>query len=136
MSENRIQFIHLNNTAFSRDTADRRSRKRFQSRTVAVLAVSPTRIRKIAQNFMESVGPMTVSMMVGITLVSYDDNYIRAKGREESVKKMKEVDLEIYSVQITADRIQIFFKDHENVRIDMRMMKGRGGVAITGFIIN
>lgn len=134
--ENALKFLHFNVGTEGQDqkTFGKRMFRIWQNRTIAVLALSPNAIKKIAADYLANPEPMTVAMAVGVAYVSKDDNYNKAIGRDQSVRNIKELDLEIKNVEINENHIFIALVPHEGVQLRLRLNRKTGFSTVTGHI--
>lgn len=133
--ENPLKFIHINNDETNRGNTRLSSREKRQnrSRTVAVLALSPTAIRKLAMDYTKLTdGQLFQQMAVGVQVVSLEDNYNKKIGRDLSVGQMKEVDLEVIEVVDKNGFIKIRFATHEQISLTVILNKKTGFSTVYG----
>lgn len=140
MSDNNaLKFLHFNNTEIiaSRRPRSKISKQKEQSRTVAALAVSPHGIRKAMADFMlaEAGQEVTMPMAVGVTVVSFDDMYNRAKGRDEAVKQMTELDMKIESINANETHLYINLAPIKGVALTLRLNRKTGFSSVLGQIV-
>lgn len=135
MNDNKaLKFLHFN--IDRQDSMSKRMFQIWQSRTVAALAVSPHAIRKFSVEYLaqEADQKMTIPMAVGIAFVSKDDNYNRSVGRDEAVKQMTEIDLEIVGININQTHIYLNLAPYKGVALTLRLNKKTGFSTVTGTI--
>lgn len=140
MSDNNaLKFLHFNNTDLikSRRPRSKHTKQKEQSRTVAALAVSPHAIRKAMADFLlaEADQEVTMPMAVGVTLVSFDDMYNRAKGRDEAVKQMAELDVKIESINANETHLYINLAPVKGVALTLRLNRKTGFSSVLGQIV-
>jgi prophage maintenance system killer protein len=110
---------------------------RFQSKTVAVLAISGHQIMQIARTMLEDKTDTAyhVNLMVGITRVNPKDSYSKSIGRDESTKKMAEVSAEIDTIEISKTHIFIRLVPIQGIRMNLRVNKRTGFSTVTGYMM-
>lgn len=132
--DNPLKFIHINNDETNRrknyplSLKDKRANR---SRTVAVLSLSPTAVKKLVAAFLAG-EELYLDMTVGVQTVSLSDNYNKATGRDLSVKKMKKVALKVESVKIDDNFINVRLETHESVNLSIRLNKKTGFSTVFG----
>ncbi len=133
--ENPLKFIHINNDKTNQNNPNLsiKEKRENRSRTVAVLSLSPNSIRKIATEYVNSTDKdVFVQMYVGVQVVSLEDNYNKKKGRDLSVSKMKEVELQVMELIMKGDFIKIRLETHENITLVLRLNKKTGFSTVYG----
>lgn len=133
-----LKFLHFNTSSQGLDQK-RFSKRMFhvwQNRTVAALALSPHGIRGVVKDFLalEPDTQLFIQMAVGVAFVSRDDNYSRKIGRDESVRQITEIDLEVVSININKTHIYVNLAPHQGVALTLRLNKKTGFSTITGQI--
>lgn len=129
---NALKFLHFNNG--NQKNLAKKQLKGAQSRTVAVLALSPHRIRKIVEQSITSSEEITIPMVIGVTKVSQADNYSKAIGRVQSVKNMKEIDVAVKSIQVNNTHITIYLASVQGVSLNLRLTKKTGFSGVFGYL--
>lgn len=131
-----LKFLHFN---IARQGADQKtfSKRQFhvwQSRTAAVLALSQSGIVNIAKSFFNLVpdSKLMIKMIVGVTFLSRDDNYDRQIGRDESVKKMHEIEIEVNQVILNKTHIFIKLAPYDGISFNLRLNRKTGFSTVTG----
>jgi hypothetical protein len=134
-----LKFLHFNAASQGVDINKVRSKRMFkvwQNRTVAALALSPHGVRKVAAEFL-ALAPdteYTIPMCVGVSFVSKDDNYSKEIGRDESVKKMAEIDMKVIGLQINSTHIYVNLAPLKGIALTLRLNKKTGFSTVTGSI--
>lgn len=130
-----LKFLHFNQN-FNLKELPKPTFRIWQNRTVAVLALSPTTITNAVSAFLTSPSDnnLLITMAIGVAFVSRDDNYSRKIGRDESVKKMVEIDLEVVAVNINKNHIHINLAPYQGIALVLRLNKKTGFSTVTGKI--
>ena len=128
------KFLHFNHHDLLR-TASQKTKKKFQSRTLAVEAVSGDQIKNLAAKFLVSNNPVPVPLTIGVTMCSFADNYCKATGREESLEKQVDVLLEMSGVTINDTHIFIHLRPYCGVELNLRLNKKTGFSTVTGDLV-
>jgi len=139
MSDNKaLKFLHFNNSSLLNQARSKRFKLKYQSRTVAALALSPNSIMKTASDFLklEAGKELHIPMAVGVTLVSFDDLYNRSKGRDEAVKSMAEIDVKVNSVNINETHVYINLAPVKGVELSLRLNRRTGFSSVLGQIVD
>lgn len=133
---NALKFLHFNvgNEGHDQKTFSKRMLHVWQNRTVAVLALSPRAIQRAVSEFLDVSAPMTVDMAIGVTYVSKNDLYDKKVGRDQSVKAMKEVEIEVASIEVNENHIFLRLKPYEGIRLTARLNRKTGFSTVTGEI--
>jgi len=125
------KFLHFN--VALHPNASLKQKKKFQSRTAAVEPVSAKEIRAIAGIFLNlSAGALSVNLNLGITMVSLKDRYNKKEGRDQAVKRMAPVSLDVKAVQITQSHIFIQLAEIKGITLLLRLNKATGFSTVTG----
>lgn len=97
----------------------------WQSRTVAALAIEPEEVQGLANQFLgtDPSKPIMARMAVGVTFVSKDDMYNRQTGRDQAVKNMEEIELEVVSVNVNSTHIYVNLEAYKGVSLTLRLNK-------------
>lgn len=133
--DNPLKFIHINNDNLIKGPGlSNKEKRKNRSRTVAVLSLSPHAIRKAVSEYLNNTSDqaITIPMVVGIQVVSLEDNYSKKIGRDLSVGQMKELDLEIKNVRIEGDTVSVKLETYENVTLSLRLNKKTGFSTVYG----
>lgn len=130
--ENPLKFIHFNNG--EPKSLSKKARINYQSRTVAALTLSPNAIRQLATDFVniEQDTQLFTEMTVGITLLSKEDKYCKKTGRDEAVRKMAEISLQVLSVVVNPTHIYVSLAQHQGVVLTLRLNKNTGFSTVVG----
>lgn len=133
-----LKFLHFNigTQGYGQKTFSKNMFRIWQNRTVAVLALSPQGIRKIASEFLANNADTEyfIPMAVGVAFVSRDDNYSRQIGRDESVKQITEIDLKVLEVSTNQPHINVRLAPHQGVQLTLRLNKKSGFSNVVGII--
>ena len=134
--DNKLKFLHFNNTNNRLSKRSKAMRLATQSRTVAALALSPNAIKKAASDYlnMEAGQELLIQMAVGVTLLSFDDNYSRSIGRDQAVKQMAEIDVKVESVNISDTHIYVNLAAVKGVALSLRLNRKTGFSSVLGQI--
>lgn len=131
-----LKFLHFNIAAQGAD--QKRFSKRqihvWQSRTAAILALSSSGINNIAKSFFNLApdSKLMIQIAVGVTFLSRDDNYDRQIGRDESIKQMKEIELEVEKVELNKTHVFIILAPYQGIRFRLRLNRKTGFSTVTG----
>lgn len=127
-----LKFLHFN--LGNQKKLSKRRLKMLQNRTVAVLALSPQGIKQVSNSFVNLEGDATLftPMAIGVALVSTDDNYNKSKGRDESVRDITEVDIEVLSINMTKTHIYVNLASYKGVNLTLRLNKKTGFSTVIG----
>lgn len=138
-----LKFLHFNMAGKGHEPKKMKLRSKrmfkiWQSRTVAILALSSKGMKDTAQSFLDLVPEpdtqLYIRMVVGVSFVSADDNYSKKIGRDESVKSIKEINAEVKNVNINATHIDITLAPIEGVQLTLRLNKKTGFSNVIGHI--
>lgn len=132
---NVLKFLHFN-SQYNQKTFSKRMFHVWQNRTVAALALSPHAIKQAAQDFLNLAADeqLYIRTTVGVAFVSRDDNYDRKVGRDEAVKKMTDINLEIISINANATHVYLNMAPHQGVALTYRLNKRTGFSSVLGQI--
>ena len=136
IKNNKLKFLHFNNDELFKHL-NKNSKKLNQSRTLAALAISPNSIRKTISDFftLENGVELLVPMTMGISLVSFVDNYSRQIGRETAIRKMKEIDVKVKSVKIDETHMYVNLEAFNGVELSLRLNRKTGFSSILGALV-
>lgn len=129
-----LKFLHFNSRASLKDLSKSSFRKN-RNRTVAVLALSPQGVKKIATDYLAALAEdkdLYIPMTVGVSLVHREDNYSKAVGRDESVKKMADIDVQVVAMELNATHIYVRLAPVQGVSLTVRLNKKSGFSTVTG----
>lgn len=138
MTDNKaLKFLHFNTTALTDHMKNKRVKQLHQSRTVAALALSPTAIRKTVADYLllEAGQELHIPMAMGISIVSFDDNYSRQAGRDTSVKAMAEIDVKVNSVNANDTHIYVNLAAVKGIELTLRLNRKTGFSSVLGQIV-
>lgn len=134
MSDNKaLKFLHFNNDKDNKSLS-RKQAKANKSRTVAILSLSPHSIVKnaVAYSGLGFGDTLFMQMAIGVEKVSLDDTYVKSIGRDKSVSKMQEVDLEVIGVNVNPTHIMLHFAEYEGINLTARLNRATGFSTIIG----
>lgn len=133
-----LKFLHFN-SKLNLKSLSKSAFKKHQSRTVAVLALSPQGVKKVAADYLAALAAdstLFIPMTVGVAMVSIDDNYSKSEGRDESVKKMADIDMEVVGLTVNATYIYVQLSSVRGVSLSLRLNKKSGFSTVTGNLVN
>lgn len=126
-----MKFLHFNVVLHPKSSP--KTRKKYQSRTVAVTPVSAEEIMTLVQAFMTAKGgELPVTTDIGVTFLSLKDRYSKKEGRAEAIKRMKSVGLTVQNVNISSTHIFVQLSEYHGVTLLLRLNKSSGYSTVTG----
>jgi len=129
------KFLHFQNPLPK--AASARLQKRYQSRTVAVIAPEADVIRSLASDFVAT-HPVEQFLLhvlrVGVTFLHPNDNYNKKEGRAIASSKMEDIPLKVVSVHMTVTHVFVTLQRFKGMDLNLRLNKETGFTTVTGRI--
>jgi hypothetical protein len=124
------KFLHFNVVLNPKSSL--KTRKMYQSRTVAVDPVSAVDIASLAQLFLSAQYQMTVQLNIGVTFLSLKDRYSKKEGRLQAIQRMTLHTMEIEGITVNATHVFIQLKEYMGISLLLRLNKATGFSTVTG----
>lgn len=126
-----VKFLHFNVEEQTRNLP-LKLRKKFQSRTVAVVPIPGDILASLAASYIANKAEVVIPLKVGITFLSLKDRYTKSIGRDESTAKMKIVIVKVKGVTINDTHVFVHLEALQGVNMNLRLNKVTGFTTVTG----
>ena len=123
------KFLHFN--VVLNPSMSVKQRKKYQSRTAVVEALSAQEVHDIAAHFLAKADSV-VTVNVGVTFLSLKDRYSKKEGRAEALKKVAPVALDVTAVQVTKTHVFVQLAEFKGITLMLRLNKSTSYSTVTG----
>lgn len=125
------KFLHFNNHYYDVRKASQKTRKKYQSRTVAAEPLVGGQIRALAIDFVNGYAP-TVDLKVGVALLHPNDRYCKKTGRDQAVANMEVTTLTVMGLISTPTHVFLRMDAYRGIQLNLRLNKKTGFSTVTG----
>lgn len=126
-----VKFLHFNVEEQTRNLPTK-LRKKFQSRTVAVVPIPGDILASLAASYIANKAEVVIPIKVGVTFLSLKDRYTKSVGRDESMAKSKIVMIKVKGVTISDTHVFVHLETFQGVSMNLRLNKVSGFTTVTG----